>query len=250
MLAEGAAAETYRDDGNSPRVLNAATRPDTLPMAPFAPVLHDHPEVKRIWRKLSARAGRVDLARTDDPDLHLRADGVRLDVEEIEARISRFRLPGPVADLRIVSRSAIPSMLGTEQDQRRLGVALRRSVLAQPGLRREVGWDDARLAAAIVHWNTVYPHRAVQHARALGATIPDDLLAHVAPLGWEHIALTGDYIWANSNAAPDFRPLRDVPSAFMARAAWRTILYKSCGDPLLSGAGRDIEFDAGGDSIS
>ena len=75
------------------------------------------------------------------------------------------------------------------------------------------------ITAAIVHWNTVYLHRAVQHSRALGAAIPDDLLAHVAPLGWEHIALTGDYVWTSSNAAPDFRPLRDVPSAFLARAA-------------------------------
>jgi TnpA family transposase len=59
------------------------------------------------------------------------------------------------------------------------------------------------ITAAIVHWNTVYLHRAVQHSRALGAAIPDDdLLAHVAPLGWEHIALTGDYVWTNSNAAP------------------------------------------------
>jgi hypothetical protein len=55
------------------------------------------------------------------------------------------------------------------------------------------------ITAAIVHWNTVYLHRAVQHSRALGAAIPDDLLAHVAPLGWEHIALTGDYVWTNSN---------------------------------------------------
>jgi hypothetical protein len=51
------------------------------------------------------------------------------------------------------------------------------------------------------------------------ATIPEDLLAHVAPLGWEHIALTGDHVWTSSNATPDFRPLRDVPSAFMPRAA-------------------------------
>jgi hypothetical protein len=36
-------------------------------------------------------------------------------------------------------------------------------------------------AAAIVHWNTVYLHRAVQHSPALGAAIPGDLLAHVAP---------------------------------------------------------------------
>ncbi|HTR79426.1 MAG TPA: Tn3 family transposase, partial [Gemmatimonadaceae bacterium] len=46
------------------------------------------------------------------------------------------------------------------------------------------------ITAAIVHWNTVYLDRAVRQSRALGATIPDDLLAHVAPLGWEHIGLT------------------------------------------------------------
>jgi hypothetical protein len=41
--------------------------------------------------------------------------------------------------------------------------------------------------AAIVHWNTVYLDRAVRHLRAQGAKVPDDLLAHVVPLGWEHI---------------------------------------------------------------
>jgi hypothetical protein len=46
-----------------------------------------------------------------------------------------------------------------------------------------------------------------------------------------HIALTGDYVWANSDAAADFKPLRDFPTAFLARATSRTILYKSCGDP-------------------
>jgi len=55
------------------------------------------------------------------------------------------------------------------------------------------------LTAAIVHWNTVYLHRAVQHLRTQGVHVPDDLLAHVAPLGWEHIALTGDYVWTSAN---------------------------------------------------
>ena len=50
------------------------------------------------------------------------------------------------------------------------------------------------ITAAIVHWNTVYLDRAVRQLRAQGATVPDDLLAHVAPLGWEHIGLTGDYV--------------------------------------------------------
>lgn len=75
------------------------------------------------------------------------------------------------------------------------------------------------ITAAIVHWNTVYLDRAVQHLRAQGLSIPDDLLAHVAPLGWEHIALTGDYVWADHNPSPAFRPLRDVRTAFLPRAA-------------------------------
>jgi TnpA family transposase len=75
------------------------------------------------------------------------------------------------------------------------------------------------ITAAIVHWNTVYLDRAIQHLRAQGVTIPDDFLAHVAPLGWEHIALTGDYVWTDGNAINGFRPLRDVPSTFLTRAA-------------------------------
>jgi hypothetical protein len=26
--------------------------------------------------------------------------------------------------------------------------------------------------------------------------IPDNLLAHLSPVGWEHVNLTGDYVWA------------------------------------------------------
>ena len=73
------------------------------------------------------------------------------------------------------------------------------------------------ITAAIVHWNTVYLDRVVQHVRAQGVIIPDDLLAHVAPLGWEHIALTGDYVWTDSNAITGFRPIRDVPAAFLSQ---------------------------------
>ena len=75
------------------------------------------------------------------------------------------------------------------------------------------------LTAAIVYWNTVYLDRAVHHLRAQGVQVPDDQLAHVAPLGWEHIALTGDYVWASANPLIGFRPLRDVRPTFQARAA-------------------------------
>ena len=49
--------------------------------------------------------------------------------------------------------------------------------------------------AAIILWNTAYLGRAVDELRSRGEIIPDDLLAHVAPLGWEHIAFNGDYVW-------------------------------------------------------
>ena len=42
------------------------------------------------------------------------------------------------------------------------------------------------------YWNTIYMDRAVRHLRSTGVDAPDYLLAHVAPLGWSHISLTGD----------------------------------------------------------
>ena len=75
------------------------------------------------------------------------------------------------------------------------------------------------ITAAIVHWNTVYLDRAVRQLRAQGADVSDDLLAHVAPLGWEHIGLTGDYVWTDPNPIAPFRPLREVRSMFQPLAA-------------------------------
>ncbi|MPY68136.1 Tn3 family transposase [Deinococcus sp. SDU3-2] len=51
------------------------------------------------------------------------------------------------------------------------------------------------VTTAIAVWNTVYLGRAVESLRAEGVDVPDELLAHVSPLSWEHIGLTGDYVW-------------------------------------------------------
>jgi hypothetical protein len=75
------------------------------------------------------------------------------------------------------------------------------------------------VVSAIVLWNTVYLERAVQALRDSGKDVDDKLLAHLSPLGWEHINLTGDYIWRQSKQVEQgkFRPLR------MIHEAWRTI---------------------------
>lgn len=67
------------------------------------------------------------------------------------------------------------------------------------------------LILSIVLWNTVYISRAVDALRAKGVDIPEEYLQHISPLGWEHITLTGDYVW-NLNQKTNFnnlRPLRD-----------------------------------------
>ena len=78
----------------------------------------------------------------------------------------------------------------------------------------------ALVTAAIALWNTVYLGRALDELRRGGENIPDALLAHLAPVGWQHINLTGDYLWdAETGLAPDgFRPLR-ARAAITAHAA-------------------------------
>ena len=52
--------------------------------------------------------------------------------------------------------------------------------------------------------------RAVQALRDAGKVVDDTLLPHLSPLGWEHINLTGDYLWLQSRQLEKgkFRPLR------------------------------------------
>ena len=67
------------------------------------------------------------------------------------------------------------------------------------------------LIAAISYWNTLYLDRAVQHLGAKNAEYDPNLLAHLSPMGWAHIGLTGDYLWdqAKRLSTDEFRPLND-----------------------------------------
>lgn len=50
------------------------------------------------------------------------------------------------------------------------------------------------VVAAIVLWNTIYLEKALEAAYATH-DVPAEYLAYLSPLGWEHINLTGDYVW-------------------------------------------------------
>jgi len=66
------------------------------------------------------------------------------------------------------------------------------------------------LVAAIVTWNTVYLDQAVQTLRRQGEEVAPAVLAHVAPMGWEHLNLLGRYEFHPEHARPltQLRPLR------------------------------------------
>jgi TnpA family transposase len=74
------------------------------------------------------------------------------------------------------------------------------------------------LVAAVILWNTVYLERAFDGLRREGRDVRPELAKHVAPLGWEHIGLTGDYVWSSDDQPPhgSFRPLRRRESMLAA----------------------------------
>ena len=146
LIANGAPAESYRDDGNRWLFQNGNVGWELAPKPPCTPVLTGGEAVDAVWLRLLERAGpRRNVPLTDDPDLHLVVDGKRLDaITRREATVA-FRLPRRPRSVRIRSRSAVPQELGFARDARLLGVALRRIVLAQARQQRNMGADAASL---------------------------------------------------------------------------------------------------------
>ena len=74
------------------------------------------------------------------------------------------------------------------------------------------------MVAAIILWNTRYIAAAMEELKRLGHDVSPEIMRHVAPLGWQHIALTGDYNWNLAvQINPDaLRPLRNEASTMAA----------------------------------
>jgi hypothetical protein len=77
------------------------------------------------------------------------------------------------------------------------------------------------LVTAIILWNTRYLNHAITALREV-EEVPDHFLAHLSPLGWEHVNLTGDYVWSPADQttvnADGYRPLRSAPEAALPAA--------------------------------
>ena len=51
------------------------------------------------------------------------------------------------------------------------------------------------LAAIVIYWNTLHLGYAVAARSKAKLDCPPNFLAHISPLGWAHILLTGEYRW-------------------------------------------------------
>jgi TnpA family transposase len=107
--------------------------------------------------------------------------------------------------------------VGLNKGEARNGLA-RAVCLNRLGEIRDRSYEDQRyrasalnlVVAAIILWNTVYLAEAVEILKQQGVTVNEELLQHLSPLGWEHINLTGDYLWnfKQTPASGQLRPLR------------------------------------------
>jgi len=82
--------------------------------------------------------------------------------------------------------------------------ALARAILFnRRGTVQDRSYEDQRnrasglnlVVAAIILWNTLGLEQAIEAMRTDGEDVPEEHLEHVAPLGWEKIILTGEYVW-------------------------------------------------------
>ena len=179
LLANGAPAESYRDDGNRWLFQNHESC-DHRQEEPCAPVLTGGPVVDAVWRRLVLRAGqRKSQPMTDDPGLHLMMNGRRLEAVERVGDVYVFRLPVVPSDLHIVSRAASPAKWGLVRDPRLLGVALRDIAVRQGTRFRVITPDDARLSAG---FHAFEPANGLRWTNG-DATLPTEVFAgFTAPL--------------------------------------------------------------------
>ncbi len=146
---------------------------------------------RRAWRKRLERT-LFTLDWIDDPELR-RATGQELNKGETRNSLARAVFLHRLGEIR--------NRTYENQQHRASGLNL--------------------LVTAIILWNTRYLERAVAALRQ-AEEVPDHLLAYLSPLGWEHVNLTDDYIWAAHHSMSEnidgMRALRLPPDTF-AKAA-------------------------------
>lgn len=156
LLAEGLPTESYLDTGNrstfaqgTVSTLHGEIDPRPQPRhwsETCLPLVKQGPAVERAKTALLARIAELGHATTAEPDLHVLADGMRIDPIRLGPRRFAFVLPEMGGEAALCSRSFAPRhMCAASHDGRTLGVALGRIQIdgdeADLGALPGVGWS-------------------------------------------------------------------------------------------------------------
>jgi hypothetical protein len=159
LLANGLPAESYLDTGNRAMFDNTLGPLRTHPAVArrvwearaCAPMQFDPAAHVALRRRLLARAPVLGRLLTEDPDLHVLADGTAVPTMRSDFAWTATLPPG-TRDVRLRSRVAVPAeILADSADRRPLGVAVTRLALdGQP-----IAPDDPRHASGWLAPETV-----------------------------------------------------------------------------------------------
>ena len=134
ICAEGSWAESYAEcNENRDTFYNAAefyeSHPYHLTIASLEKCLphvadQEDPRLSALFNELLAYIPHDRI--TSDADVHLLANGIRLDPYESNAQALLFRIPAGTSNLRFKSRTSSPCELGLPSDNRQLGFCIQR----------------------------------------------------------------------------------------------------------------------------
>ena len=109
-------------------------------------------EVEPHWRALAARSvalgfAPLDIATTNEPDLHLAVGAARIPPIWAAPDRAVFVVPPGATPVRLVSRAMVPAALRPwMEDRRRLGVMVKALTLRQGAERTDIALDDPSIA--------------------------------------------------------------------------------------------------------
>jgi hypothetical protein len=176
LLANGAPAESFRDDDSRHLFQNEVCRPPRdVPAPPCAPVVDEGPLLERAWWTVASRLEGIPGEQfTRDPDLHLLVDGRRVNPVFAAAGVVRFSIDRPAGPVSLVSRNCIPQANGEGPDRRRLGVGVTAMTLVHTDGDRIVPLDSEELSAGF------HDHEGHVRWTKGRATLPASLFAGIS----------------------------------------------------------------------
>ena len=150
VLANGLPAESYLECGNRRwfedfRGLAPLRRaPASMDTDACRPLVGGGPVLEAVWERLCDQAERLGWTTTADMDLHLIADGRRIEPRCFGGEAD-FTVPAGVRQLALISHTFIPG----GGDQRQLGVSISKLEVRGRIVRLDIPLDDPTLARGL-----------------------------------------------------------------------------------------------------